>query len=138
MLANLSLISETKMNIPVLVKRAVAFRIPRIVDDKVSTTEWRYFSDEEQAYKEAEALGIDYQALYVRDGSAIVQDRAAVALVVVEECAQVVEALADAQEVTNAKYPDHAKAYPNWVDRIQMYRLLASEIRSKMARKSYA
>ncbi len=58
----------------VLVKRPVAFRIPRVVDDKLSETEWRYFTDEEAAYKEAEALGIDYQALFVRDGTAIVLD----------------------------------------------------------------
>jgi hypothetical protein len=58
----------------VLVKRPVAFRIPRVVDDKLSETEWRYFTDEEAAYKEAEALGIDYQALFVRDGTVIVLD----------------------------------------------------------------
>jgi hypothetical protein len=35
----------------VLVKRPVAFRIPRVVNDNLSTTEFRYFTDE------AEALG---------------------------------------------------------------------------------
>lgn len=126
-------IREKHMNAPVLVKRPVAFRIPRVVDDKLSTTEWRYVTDEEVAYTEAEALGIDYQALYVRDGTMIVQDRDEVAGAVVELCAKHIEALADKQEETNAKYPDHAKSYPSWVDRIQMYRLLASEIRSKMS-----
>ncbi len=51
-------------------KRPVAFRVHRAIDDRLSTTEWRYFTDEAQAYAEAEALGTDYQGLYVRDGSA--------------------------------------------------------------------
>lgn len=51
-------------------KRPVAFRIPRVDGGGLSTTEWRYFTDEAQAYAEAEALGIDYQGLYARDGSA--------------------------------------------------------------------
>ncbi len=64
--------------IPILVKRPVAFRIPRADADSAGTTlsetDWRYFSDEEAAYKAAEALGADYQALFVRDGSAIVAE----------------------------------------------------------------
>lgn len=124
------------MNSPVLVKRAVAFRVPRVVDDKLSATEWRYLTDEETAYKEAEALGTDYQALYVRDGTAVVQERDDVAGCIVEQCALHIEAMADKQEETNAKYPDHAKSHPSWVDRIQMYRLLASEIRSKLSPKA--
>lgn len=59
----------------VLVKRPVAFRIPRMdsatAGQTASKTEWRYFTDEAEAYKEAEALGLEYQALYVRDGSVI-------------------------------------------------------------------
>lgn len=55
-----------------LVKRPVAFRVPRIVDDKLSQTEWQLFNDERAASEEAEAKGCDYQGLYVRDGAAIV------------------------------------------------------------------
>ena len=120
----------------VLVKRPVAYRIPRVIEDKLSTAEWRYFTNEEAAYKEAEALGVDYQALFVRDGTVIVQDCDEVILGTVERCALLIEKLADDQEATNKQYPDHAKAYPNWVDRVQMYRLLASEIRSKMTAKT--
>jgi len=54
-----------------LVKRPVAFRVPRIVDDKLSDTKWQLFTDEEAANAEAEAKGCDYQALFVRDGTAI-------------------------------------------------------------------
>lgn len=59
---------------PHLVKRPVAFRVPRIADDKLSETEWRLFSDEEAARQDAENKGTDYQGLYVRDGSAIVSE----------------------------------------------------------------
>ncbi|MGM4906303.1 hypothetical protein AB8B21_05500 [Tardiphaga sp. 866_E4_N2_1] len=63
------------MNQSVLVKRPVAFRLPRMdsatAGQTLSATEWRYFTDEAEAYREAEALGIDYQALFVRDGTVI-------------------------------------------------------------------
>lgn len=117
------------MTQPILVKRPVAFRIPRVVDDKLSATDWRYFTDEEAAYKEAEALGIDYQALFVRDGTAITQTRDQVAAEVVEQCARIAELMAEEQDATNQKYPDHAKAYPNWVDRVYHFRNVAQNIR---------
>lgn len=64
--------------IPILVKRPVAFRIPRASAVSAGTTlsevDWRYFSDEEAAYKAAEALGAEYQALFVRDGAAIIAE----------------------------------------------------------------
>jgi len=50
-------------------KRPVAFRVPRVIDDKLSDTEFRLFADEAEARTEAEALGCDYQGLYVRDGT---------------------------------------------------------------------
>lgn len=55
------------------VKRPVAFRVPRL-DTKtggatISKTEWRLFSIENAAREAAEAIGCDYQELYVRDGS---------------------------------------------------------------------
>lgn len=56
----------------VLVKRPVAFRIPRVVNDNLSTTEFRYFTDEAEARAEALTLDCEYQALFVRDGTAIV------------------------------------------------------------------
>lgn len=56
----------------VLVKRPVAFRIPRVVNDNLSITEFRYFTDEAAAHAEALALDCEYQALFVRDGTAIV------------------------------------------------------------------
>jgi hypothetical protein len=57
-----------------LVKRPVAFRVPRAVDDKLSDTEWQLFADEKAAYEEAEAKGCDYQGLFVRDGTALVAE----------------------------------------------------------------
>lgn len=61
----------------VLCKRPTAFRIPRADPETggttLSKTEWRYFDDEEAAYKEAEALGTDYQCLYVRDGTVVAE-----------------------------------------------------------------
>lgn len=58
----------------IFIKRPVAFRVPRVVDDKVSETEWRLFDDEAQAREEAEQIGAGYQALFVRDGTAIVAE----------------------------------------------------------------
>lgn len=62
----------------ILAKRPVAFRIPRTdparAGETLSTTEWRYFTDEKQAHDEAEQLGTGYQALFVRDGTAIVAE----------------------------------------------------------------
>jgi len=117
------------MNTPVFVKRPVAFRIPRVIDDKMSSTEWRYFTDEEAAYKEAEALGIDYQALFVRDGTAIIQESEFVEAATVERCAKILEVMAEEQDATNKKYPDHAKAYATWVDRVLHFRWAADNIR---------
>lgn len=61
-----------------LVKRPVAFRVPRTdpatAGQTLSSTEWRLFNDEEAAYTEASQLGTDYQALFVRDGTAIVAE----------------------------------------------------------------
>lgn len=125
------------MTNPVLVKRPVAFRIPRVVNDNLSATEFRYFTEEAEARAEALALDCECQGLYVRDGAVVVQDGAEVEQAVVERCAQHIESLADKQEETNAKYPDHAKAYPSWVDRIPMYRLLASDIRARLGRKPH-
>ena len=62
----------------ILCKRPVAFRIHRTDPDTagttISKTEWRYFTDEETAYNEAEQLGENYQCLYTRDGTAIVAE----------------------------------------------------------------
>lgn len=58
-----------------LVKRPVAFRVPRAdpsTAGEMMGTEWRLFQDEEAASEEAEALGVEYQALFNRDGTAIV------------------------------------------------------------------
>ena len=55
-----------------LVKRPVAFRVPRVVDDKLSETEWQLFDDERSARAEAYAKGAGYQGLYIRDGAAVV------------------------------------------------------------------
>lgn len=59
-----------------LAKRPIAFRVPRANDDgmTLSKTEWRYFTDEAEAAREGDALGTDYQALFVRDGNAIVAE----------------------------------------------------------------
>jgi hypothetical protein len=59
------------------IKRPVAFRVPRADSaadgTTTSTTEWRLFSDERMAHEESEAIGgVGYQALFVRDGTAIV------------------------------------------------------------------
>lgn len=57
-----------------LVKRPVAFRVPRVVDDRLSDSEWQLFADEKVAHDEADAKGCDYQGLFVRDGTAIVAE----------------------------------------------------------------
>lgn len=71
-------IGFTNQTPSILVKRPVAFRIPRMdpetAGETLSKTEHRYFNDEKQAYDEAAQLGVDYQALYVRDGTAIVAE----------------------------------------------------------------
>lgn len=51
-------------------RRPVAFRVPRIVDDVLSTTEWQLFNDEEAAREDANAKGCDYQGLYLAHTSA--------------------------------------------------------------------
>lgn len=59
-----------------LVKRPVAFRIPRTdparAGEVIIHPGWRYVTDEAFARQEANALGVEYEGLYVRDGSAIV------------------------------------------------------------------
>jgi hypothetical protein len=62
-----------------LVKRPVAFRVPRTdpatAGETLSNTEWRLFNNEKMADEESEALGgVGYQGLYARDGSAIVAE----------------------------------------------------------------
>ena len=60
------------------IKRPVAFRVPRTdpgtAGETLSTTEWRLFNDEEAAYTEAAQLGTNYQAMFVRDGTAIIAE----------------------------------------------------------------
>jgi hypothetical protein len=62
----------------VLVKRPAAFRIRRADADTagatLSETDWRYFSNEDDAYKASDALGTEYQCLYTRDGTAVSAD----------------------------------------------------------------
>lgn len=59
-----------------LVKRPVAFRLartdPATAGETLANGSWRYFTDEAEANYEAQALGTDYDALFVRDGTAIV------------------------------------------------------------------
>lgn len=52
-------------------KRPVAFRVPRMVGDKLSSTKWQLFNDEGDARAEAEAKGCEYQGLYARDGEVV-------------------------------------------------------------------
>lgn len=61
---------------PILIKRPVAFRVQRMADygTTLSKTEWRYFADEAEANREADTVGADCQALYIRDGTAIVAE----------------------------------------------------------------
>lgn len=57
------------------IKRPVAFRVPRAdpsTAGEMYGVEWRLFQDEKAASEEADALGVEYQALFVRDGTAIV------------------------------------------------------------------
>lgn len=49
---------------------------------------------------------------------------------VLEEAAKELERLAIEQDKTNKQNPDHAKAYPSWVDRVFTLRLSASAIRA--------
>lgn len=58
------------------IKQPVAFRLartdPATAGETIGNGAWRYFSDEAEARYEAQALGVDYDGLYMRDGSAIV------------------------------------------------------------------
>ncbi len=47
------------------VSRPVAFRVPRVVDDKISKTEFRLFDDEDEARRAACDIGSDYDGLYL-------------------------------------------------------------------------
>ncbi|MES2694177.1 MAG: hypothetical protein V4773_11945 [Verrucomicrobiota bacterium] len=47
------------------VARPVAFRVPRVVDDKISRTEFRLFDDEDEARRAACDIGADYDGLYL-------------------------------------------------------------------------
>ena len=118
----------------VFMKRPVAFRVPRSdparAGEVLSATEWQLFTSEDEASATADAKGCDYQGLYVRDGTAITLDRDQVAADVIEQCAKLLDATADEQEATNKKYPDHAKAYASWVDRIYVLRRSAEAIRA--------
>jgi hypothetical protein len=62
----------------ILCKRPVAFRVPRpdpaTAGQTLSETEWRYFDNEDDAYRAAGDLGAEYQCLYTRDGTAIVAE----------------------------------------------------------------
>lgn len=46
-------------------KRPVAFRVPRVVDDEASKTEFRLFSDEADARQAAHEINQDYEGLYL-------------------------------------------------------------------------
>jgi len=48
---------------------------------------------------------------------------------ITEECAKVAEGMAADQERTNAKYPDHAKAYATWRNAVHCYHDVARQIR---------
>ncbi|MCK1322101.1 hypothetical protein IVA94_14615 [Bradyrhizobium sp. 156] len=45
--------------------RPVAFRVPRVVDDKLSKTEFRLFDDEDEARRAACDIGADYDGLFL-------------------------------------------------------------------------
>lgn len=47
------------------VARPVAFRVPRVIDDKISETEFRLFDDEEEARRAACCIGADYDGLFL-------------------------------------------------------------------------
>lgn len=55
--------------ISVLAKRPVAFRVPLMENGEVA--QWLLFESEERANEVAEISGVDYQGLYVRDGSTV-------------------------------------------------------------------
>lgn len=48
---------------------------------------------------------------------------------IIEQCAKVAEGMAADQERTNAKYPDHAKAYVTWRNAVHCYNDVARQIR---------
>lgn len=48
---------------------------------------------------------------------------------IIEQCAKVAEGMAEDQERTNAKYPEHAKAYPKWRNAVYCYQDVARQIR---------
>jgi len=48
---------------------------------------------------------------------------------IIEECAKVADDMAAAQQATNAKYPEHAAAYPTWRNAVHCYQDAARQIR---------
>lgn len=118
---------------PVFIKRPVAFRVKRVLPKVDGSDEWRLFNDEAVAREEAEQIDGDYQALFVRDGTAITIDYKDAFTQAVEHCIGIVEQMAAEQTATNEKYPDHAKAYPSWVDRIFTYQSVADRLRAALS-----
>jgi hypothetical protein len=47
------------------VARPVAFRVPRVVNDRLSKTEFRLFDDEDEARRAACDIGADYDGLFL-------------------------------------------------------------------------
>jgi hypothetical protein len=55
-----------------LVKRAVAFRVPVLIGDGVAR--WNLYQNEHEAYSAADTKGVEYEALFNRNGDAIVAE----------------------------------------------------------------
>jgi hypothetical protein len=117
-------------NVPVFLKRPVAFRVKRALPDPGGMDEWRLFSNEAAAHDEADQIDGDYQALYVRDGTAITAEYDDVFARGIAHCIALIEQMEADQRSTNEKYPDHARAYPSWVDRIFTYQSVSNRLRA--------
>lgn len=57
------------MDKPILIKRPVAFRVPRLFGDQIS--HWFVTTSEDEARAMADTNGVEYEGLYVRDGDTI-------------------------------------------------------------------
>lgn len=104
--------------------------IARVIADLAEELQ-RYRSEDNTSYREFYALGADHsQALRREEEKGYARGMKDARAEAVEECAKIADAMADNQQATNDKYPEHAKAYDNWRYTVDHYRAVAAAIRA--------
>ncbi|MDN3278806.1 hypothetical protein QWJ07_31405 [Frankia sp. RB7] len=107
--------------------------IARVIAD-LSEELQRYRSEDNESFREFYRLGADHVvALRNEEQKGYDRGLADGRKEVREDCAKIADAMADDQQATNEKYPDHARAYPSWRSAIQHYRSVADRIRNPRA-----